>query len=479
MTASTSPVIPPLPPRNSRVIRSTPFFYGWVILLVGMVGIVMMGPSQTFTVSLFIDHMVQDLGISRSVISLIYGVATLTASFMLPFTGRLVDRFGARRMIVIDALSFGLAIMLLSQMRGPWTLLGMFLIVRFLGFGSMQLISNTVIAQWFVRRRGLVMGIAGQSLAISLIIYPALSSWLIGELGWRMAWVALGALALTIMLPIGWVFFRDRPELYGLRPDGNTPTATELAALGKEEHWTLTEARRTPIFWLFFAACTSLSMITAGLVFHQTSLFEVHGVDGSLTVIAFQLQALFAIIGNLGIGYLLDRTPARKLLAVQMLCLIAAIVQMLFLRNTLNVIIYSALMGLTAGSFRVMDATVWARYFGRLHIGSIRGATMIGTVGGTALGTYVLGLSYDLTGTYDTTLYTLLALPMLIAIASFIVKRPPVKQPSAKTLTALTQPIDVESSVTSMENSTVNSGSNLGKNAKHDAGCNSGNEVQP
>ena len=386
-----------------------------------------MGPSQTFTVSLFIDPIVQDLGISRSVVSLLYGVATLAASFMLPITGRMVDRYGARRMIVVDALSFGLAIMLLSQLSGPWSLLGMFLIVRFLGFGSMQLISNTVIAQWFVRRRGLVMGIAGQSLAISLIIYPALSNWLIGELGWRLAWVALGALALAVMLPAGWLFFRDRPELYGLVPDGNAPTAGELAAISKEEHWTLAEARRTPIFWLFFAACTALSMITAGMVFHQTSLFQVHGVDGSLTVMAFQLQALFAVVGNLGIGYLLDHVAARRLLAVQMLCLVGAMAQMLFLHDTLDVVIYSALIGLTAGSFRVMDATVWARYFGRLHLGSIRGATMVGTVGGTALGTYVLGLGYDLSGGYDSAIYVLLSLPILIAIASFIVKRPPTR----------------------------------------------------
>jgi MFS family permease len=359
---------------------------------------------------------------------LLYGIATLAASFLLPITGRLVDRYGARRMIVVDALTFGLAIMLLSQLSGPWTLLGMFLMVRFLGFGSMQLISNTVIAQWFVRRRGLVMGIAGQSLAISLIVYPALSNWLIGELGWRLAWVALGALALAIMLPVGWLFFRDRPELYGLLPDGTAPTPTELATAANEEHWTLAEARRTPIFWLFAAACTSLAIITAGMVFHQTSLFQVHGVDGSLTVMAFQLQALFAIVGNLGIGYLLDHLPARRLLALLMLCVIAMIVQMLFLHNTPGVIIYSALMGLVGGSFRVLDATVWARYFGRLHIGSIRGATMIGTVGGTALGTYILGLAYDLTGNYDLALYFLLALPILIAIASFIVKRPPVKQ---------------------------------------------------
>lgn len=427
MTASTSPVLPSLPPRNSRIIRLTPFYYGWVILAVGMLGIVMMGPSQTFTVSLFIDHLVAELGISRSLVSLIYGVSTLTASFMLPITGRLVDRYGARRLIVIDALTFGLAIMLLSQLRGPWSLLGMFLIVRFLGFGSMQLISNNVIAQWFVRRRGFVMGIAGQSLAVSLLLYPALSSWLIGELGWRMAWVALGALALAVMLPIGWLFFRDRPELYGLLPDGNKPTAAEREAVRHEEHWTLAEARRTPIFWLFFAACTALSMIIAGVVFHQTSLFQAHGADGSLTVMSFQLQALFAIIGNLGLGYLLDFVPARRLLALQMLCLIGALVQLLLLHDTLSVAIYSALIGLTAGSFRVMDATVWARYFGRLHLGSIRGATMIGTVGGTALGTYILGLGYDLLGNYDVALYSLLGLLVLITIASFIVKRPPTR----------------------------------------------------
>ncbi len=434
MSASTTPTLPSPPLRNSRIIRWMPFYYGWVILSVGMLGIVMMGPSQTFTVSLFIDHIVADLGISRSVVSLIYGVATLTASFMLPITGRLVDRYGARRLIVVDAIIFGLAIMLLSKLSGPWSLLGLFLIVRFLGFGSMQLISNNVIAQWFVRRRGFVMGIAGQSLAISLLIYPALSSWLIGELGWRMAWVALGALALVIMLPVGWIFFRDRPELYGLRPDGNEPSASDLDAIRHEEHWTLAEARRTPIFWLFFTACTALSMITAGMVFHQTSLFQVHGADGRLTVMSFQLQALFAIIGNLSLGYLLDHFPARRLLALQMLCLIGAIVQMIFLHGTLGVVIYSALMGLTAGSFRVMDATVWARYFGRLHLGSIRGTTMIGTVGGTALGTYILGLGYDLLGSYDVALSLLLVLLVLITIASFIVKRPPGKVPSGKVL---------------------------------------------
>ena len=85
-------------------------------------------------------------------------------------------------------------------------------------------------------------------------------------------------------------------------------------------------------------------------------------------------------------------------------------------------------------AFAANDFAKAARYFGRLHIGSIRGATMIGTVGGTALGTYVLGLGYDLAGDYDSALYALLALPVLITIASFIVKRPPVRRaPSGAT----------------------------------------------
>ena len=181
------------PLRSSRLIRRVPFFYGWVVLGVGTLGIVMMGPSQSYTVSLFLDHFVQDLGISRATASLIYGVATLTASLLLPLTGRLVDRYGTRRLIALNALVFGLALMAMSQVSGPWTLLVGLLLVRYLGFGSMQLISNNAIAQWFILRRGLVMGVAGQSLAISLLFFPWLSNQLINDLGWRQAWVVRDA----------------------------------------------------------------------------------------------------------------------------------------------------------------------------------------------------------------------------------------------------------------------------------------------
>jgi MFS family permease len=404
------------------MMRRVPFFYGWVVLVAGTAGIVLMGPSQTFTVSLFIDAFVRDLGISRANVSLLYGIATLSASFLLPITGRLVDRYGTRRLIVVTALAFGLSIMALSQVTGAITLLAALLLVRFLGFGSMQLVSSTAIAQWFVRRRGLVMGLAGQSLAISLLIFPALSNRLIEAFGWRGAWVALGALSMLLMVPVGWLFFRDRPELYGLHPDGDSDD--RRTDLPSEEHWTLPEARRTGIFWLFAAAFSALSMITAGLVFHQASLFAVRGLALDLAVQSFQISALFSIGGNLAMGVLLDRVSPRRLLMAQMVLLVACMLMVQSLQSWSQVLLYSALMGLLTGGMRVMDATVWAKYFGRRYLGSIRGATMLGTVGGTALGAYPLGLSYDLLGSYNPALSALLPLPAAIALLALLIKRP-------------------------------------------------------
>jgi MFS family permease len=412
------------------VIRRTPFFYGWVILLAGTLGIVMMGPSQTFTVSLFLDAFVQDLGISRANVSLLYGLATLGASFLLPITGRLVDAYGTRRLIVVTTVVFAFSVMSLSLVTGAVTLFAMLLAVRFLGFGSMQLISNNVIAQWFVRRRGFVMGLSGQSLAISLFIFPALSNFFIQAYGWRGAWIALGVVVLVVMLPVGWLFFRDRPELYGLLPDG-AEDARSRAELAHEVHWTLAQARRTGVFWLFAAAFTTLAMITAGMVFHQASLFAVHGLDRTMAVYAFQMTALFSIAGNLGTGVLLDRVSARRLLTVMMVMLAAAMLLVMTLNNLVEMVAYAALLGLVTGSYRVMDGTVWAKYFGRRYLGSIRGATMLGTVGGTALGAYPLGLSYDLTGSYGPALLALLTLPAAIAVLAFMTRRPDRTAPGA------------------------------------------------
>ena len=410
--------------RASRVIQATPFFYGWVVLLAGTLGIVMMGPSQTFTVGLFVESFEQDFGLTRSGFSLLYGLATLAASLMLPITGRFVDRRGPRRAMVTVTLAFGVACLAMAWVQGALSLFIVLLLLRFLGFGSMQLVSNNAIAQWFIRRRGFVMGLSGQALAVSLLLFPALAQFLIDQFGWRGAWVAFGLLAWVIMLPVSWLFYRDRPESYGLQPDGDHVEPSQATRLVNHEDWTLAEARRTGVFWLFAVSLAALTMIMAGLVFHQSSLFAERGLARETAIHAFQVSALGSIVGNLATGQLLDKISARLLLAAMAVLLAAAMLMVLVMITPWQAVAYAALMGLATGSYRVMDSTVWAKYFGRLHLGKIRGATMIGTLGGTAFGAYPLGLSYDVTGSYAPALLSLLVLPLGITLAALFVQRP-------------------------------------------------------
>lgn len=414
-----------VPTKSSRLIKATPFFYGWIILVVGTVGIVMMAPSQTFTISVFIDYFIKDLGISRANISLLYGVATFAGSLLLPLTGRLVDRFGPRLMTPLIAVGLGLASVGVALVHSIFTLFLGLLALRFLGFGSLQLVSNNLIAQWFIRRRGRVMGLAGLSLPIGLMIFPGLSQFWIEQVGWRWAMGLLGLLVWLVMLPVSLLFFKDRPELYGLQPDGDTlAEAASFQAGAAERHWTLAEARRTGVFWLFSAGLTVLTMMLAGLVFHQTSLFEVRGLSREVAVSTFYVIALFSVIGNLGMGWLLDRYRARLLLALTLFLLAATMVMVQLMRTPAEALLYAALNGLVSGAFRVIDAVVWAKYFGRLHLGSIRGAVMIGVVGGTALGPYPLGLSMDTFGSYAPAMTALLIFPVGIGLAALLIKRP-------------------------------------------------------
>jgi MFS family permease len=393
--------------------------------MAGTLGLVMVGPSQTFTVGVFLDSFIDDLGISRANIALIYGLATLGASLMLPITGRLVDRHGPRRMIVVAAFGLGLASIAMSRVQGILAIFIGFLALRFLGFGSMQLASNNVIAQWFVRQRGLVMGMAGLSLPIGLTIFPVLTQYLIGQFEWRGAWVVLGLLVWGVMLPAGWFLFKDKPELYGLQPDGDQQSVTETGRSGNiAEHWTLAEARQTGAFWIFAAALSTMAVLMAGLVFHQISLFEVRGLSREIAIGAFNIAALFSVVGNLSMGRMIDKLSARLMLALTLFLLALAVVLVQVMVTLPQAFVYAASIGLASGFYRVIDSVVWVQYYGRLHLGTIKGATMIGVLGGTAFGAYPMGLSLDYTGSYSPALNSFLMLPIVIAAITFFVKRP-------------------------------------------------------
>jgi sugar phosphate permease len=418
---------------KSRLVLSTPFYYGWVILVVGTFGGIMTGPGQTYAFSAFLDHFIADLGLSRGLVSTLYTAGTLTASFVLPYVGRQFDQRGARFMIALMSLLLGLACIYMSFVRNA-VMLGIgFFLLRQLGQGSLSLVSKNVINIWWVRRRGLVMGIGGVAGALLGGLFPFLINALIPLYGWRSTYVILGAVLILAMLPIAWIFVRDRPEDHGLLPDGMKVGGKdgEGSNMPLEINWTRAQALRTTAFWLVTAGLSSTSMLHTGLTFHLFSIFKDSGLSSSVAASVFVPIAATAAVVQLISGLLIGRVPIRLLLALSLVLMALNLVLAPRLDSLDMVYLFGFSMGVQVGLEMIIASVVFANFFGRLHLGSIAGFASTLFVAASALGPMPIGVARDLMGSYNTVLSVFAVIPLSLAIACLFFGASPGAPPAA------------------------------------------------
>jgi MFS family permease len=418
-----------IPGMKNSVVR-LPVFYGWVIMAAGTFGIIMTSPGQTYTVSIFIEHFIEDLGISRSLVSTLYSAGTLIGSFALPFWGRQIDKRGARKMVVLIAILFGLACIYMGFVQNALMLGLGFVFIRMLGQGSLGLVSQTAINQWWVRKRGMIAGISGLLMALLGIgAFPTLVYALISTFEWRLAYGVLGLALLFLMAPIGFFLFRNRPEDYQLSPDG-IDTADQgkdrsaLKELPEEENWSLKEAMRTRVFWTLVIGLASFTMLTTGLFFHLVSIFGDRGLDPSAAASVFLPVALAAAVANLVGGFLTDRIPLRFLLAFGLLLQASSLLMAQTLQGTGSAVLFGIALGATNGVFQSLGTVTWPSFFGRENLGSIYGFTSAAGVLGAALGPLPFGIVRDLTGSYQPALFTFAGICVLLSLVGLTVQKP-------------------------------------------------------
>jgi MFS family permease len=401
-------------------------------MIAGTLGLIMTSPGQTYAVSIFIEHFIQDLSLSRTTVSALYTGATLLGSFTLPFWGRLVDRRGARRVVALVSVLFGLACIYMGAVQNALMLGFGFVFIRMLGQGSLGLVSQTVINQWWVRRRGLVMGLSGFSLAVlGMGFFPNLVYWLIAQVGWRLAYPILGMLLILGMAPLGWVLYRSRPEAYGLCPDNEAPCEPDEAKdarPGEQTDWTVQQAMRTHAFWITLIAAASFTMISTGLFFHMVSIFNSRGLPPAVAASVFAPIAIAAAVTNLGAGIAMDRWQVKLFIPMALLIQAGSLVMLPYLSSLAGAYLFGVLLGATNGTFRAISAVIWPSYYGRAHLGSIYGFTTAAGVLGAALGPLPFGIVYDLWGTYQPALYSLAALSTALGLVSLWIRKPQIRE---------------------------------------------------
>lgn len=408
--------------RRSRVIDRSPVPYAWVVLAAAVLTTMATLPGQTVGVSVFLDPILADLDVARSTVSLLYTVGTLAGSFALPFVGRFIDVRGPRLAVGLIAGAFALACLFMSGVSGLAMLAVGFVLIRGLGQGSLSLVSLHVVNLWFVRRRGLAVGITGLGMAIATAVVPGPLSALIEQIGWRSSYAWMAVAVAAIALPLGITFFRGQPERYGQLPDGQRVVPGETATV-RERTFTLAEARRTAAFWLIAAGDMAVAAFGTGLVFHHFDILSQSGIDRGAAAAVFVPLGLITAAGTLAGGALLDRVPPRFVLAAMLAFLTGALVLAGQVPPSL-LLAYGALIGMAQGMRSAVAGAMFAAYYGRRHIGAIKGFATTLTVAGTAIGPLAFALGPDLFGGYLGVLLAAAAATALLALASLRLRPP-------------------------------------------------------
>jgi MFS family permease len=384
-------------------------FYGWWVVLASGVGLaVHFGPVIVPTFGVFLKPLSQEFGWNRAQISLAFSLATLGLSVAVPLIGRLVDRFGARRVILPAVLLFGLSLLSLTFLSASlWHFYAIYLFMGVAGSGTGPVPYAKVISRWFNRQRGFALGLAVTGIGLGGTVMPSVAQALIAAVGWRHAYMLLGLMAMGVAIPVVGLLLKETPQLIGLEPDGETIGQTEVAKQrNTEEGLSFYETWHTGTFWLMVSAFFLISVSFHGYIIHLVPLLTDRGLSAQSAALTVSLAGGTALLGRVGIGYLLDRFFA-PYVAVWFFCGFALGIALLWSGAVGGVVMVAVvLVGLGLGAELDVMPYVVSRYFGLRAFGEIYSYTFAIFTLGAVVGPLLMGAGFEATGSYSLVLAT-------------------------------------------------------------------------
>ncbi len=405
---------------SRRLADRLPFYYGWVMLPIAMLAAIATSPGQTFGISIFNPSFRLSLGLSHSQLTGAYMFGTLLAALPQPYIGGLMDRYGIRRVMFIIVILLGLACIFMSQVNNLLMLFLAFFCLRMFGQGALSLLANNTLPMWFQVRLGTVAGMMNAAVAGSLAVIPPLILLLINQFGWRGAYTVLGVMVWLVMLPLLLLLYRNRPEDVGQALDGrsSSETAITVEETTQAVSFSLREAQHTRSYWILMILTAAFGLIITAVFFNIVPIFTNHGLTDANAAATFTILALALAVTQLIGGVLADRIHLNWLAAVSTALVAAGIWVLSGADSVMLAQFYALLIGIGQGLFGAVNNTVWVRYYGRAHLGRIRGSVAMASVAGSSAGPFIMGATYDLFGSYQASLTLFLAMLVPLAIAT-------------------------------------------------------------
>ncbi len=404
---------------NHWLARRTNTYYGWIILPISTLAAFFTSPGQTYMVSVFNPSLRAALDLSLSQLTGAYMLGTVLASLPQSYIGQWADRVGIRKMLFLIISLVSLACVFISQVNSLPMLFLAFLFLRMFGQGALELLSVNMLPMWFRNRLGAVSGIKNVALNLMIGLVPVGVLALIGQVGWRTTYLLAGATVFTILMPLVFFFYINRPEEIGQSIDGSNLASSSRSAEGMipENELTLKAAMRTRAYWILTLSWFAWASIATAITFNLLPIFTAKGLTEQQAAASYTIlmaaSAIFQIFG----GIIADRIQLRWMACGALGLYGLAVGALIYVPGGSVVLVYTLILGLAQGLFGGLGNTVWVRYFGREHLGRIRGSVWTAAVAGSSIGPFLMGVSYDQSGDFFLSLFTIALILFGLAIA--------------------------------------------------------------
>ncbi len=393
--------------------------YGWVLVIIAII-ILAIFTLTYITFGIFIVPLTTEFNWDRGALTGAFTMKTLVSAIIGVLAGRLSDKYGPRILVTISSLLLGIGFFLMSQVNSLWQVYLIWGLLMGIGGGFCYIPIASTIPKWFVKNKGLAMGLTSSGLGAGGLIAPLLAQWLISSYSWQQAFITFGVITLILMIPLA-QFMKPSPERIGLSPYGEDSTIEDKRPLtSSTKGLSFNQAIRTTRFWIFgstlFCIHFAIMAISVHIVPHAVDI----GISAMVAASLLSIITVTSIIGRSLSGLISDRIGGRLTLTACFVTLTLIIMWLLFAQETWMLYLFAIIFGVAYGGVRPLEPVILTELFGLHSIGFILGCIMVIMQAGAALGPLLVGSIFDITGSYSLAFIICIVLAALAIILSLI-----------------------------------------------------------
>ena len=411
-------------------------FYGWWIVIVGMLSFGLASGANFQGFGVFIKPFEREFGWNRTTVSAVFSLARLEVGMFGPLEGWAVDKFGPRRIMLIGIPLMGLGYIAMSRSNSLLAVLTAYAFGIALGAGlGLGTPVTVAVANWFIRRRGLAFGILWSGVGLGGVILPGIG-WLVDSYGWRDAAVIIGLVIIAISVPVASVV-RHRPEPYGYLPDGDlfsdgSSRRTALRTTFTSADFTARDALRTASFWYISVSIGVRTFASAGTSLALVPFFIEMGEEPVRAAALAGSVGIMSIPGRFGMSVLSDYMNRRYLMAILLATMAVGMFLLTRISTAQAALPVLFLYAVSQGGLASIPQSLVADYFGRRAFGVIHGFRAMVQTLGSVMGPVLAGYIYDQTGSYERAFITF-AVTTAMSIVLILLAVPPTPRSEPRT----------------------------------------------